>query len=158
MNTRNQARRKYVPDMRKFTVLCEQNYVRLLKLYPHAANQFSDSDKPSTAEDFSFSINQTLKFNISLKEQFKYTSTVEVSQVDARMPDWLKPTMEVRLYHDAQMAEVIKSQNISRIKPTYTYPNPKMMQSDEKYQINHFLMDWMELCLAKGEVPVKLIW
>ena len=64
--------------------------------------------------------------------------------------------MVVRLYHDAQVAEVCASQQISRFKASYDYPNKKLHQRDEKHQINQFLADWLRYCLAHGAVAVPV--
>jgi len=66
----------------------------------------------------------------------------------------LQPNMSIRLYHDAQMAEVISSQNIRQVKPRYDYPNKDMHQQDEKQQINQFLNEWLHVCLELGQVDV----
>ena len=52
----------------------------------------------------------------------------------------MKPSMTVRLYH-VRMAEVLSSQNISAIKPSYDYPNQKMPQRNEKRNDQQFLAD-----------------
>ncbi len=64
--------------------------------------------------------------------------------------------MEIRLYHDARMAEVISSQDIHQVKPRYDYPNKHMHQQDEKQQINQFLNEWLHLCLEHGQVNVEI--
>ena len=56
----------------------------------------------------------------------------------------------MRLYHDARMAEVCVSQQISRLQSSYHYPNEKMHHRDEKEQCNHFLAEWLRFCLAHG--------
>jgi len=58
--------------------------------------------------------------------------------------------LQVRLYHDARMAEVCVSQQISRLQPSYHYPNAKMHHRDEKEQCNHFLGEWLRFCLVHG--------
>ena len=59
-------------------------------------------------------------------------------------------------FSDARMAEVISSQGIQQVKPRYDYPNKHMHQQDEKQQINQFLNEWLQLCLAHGQVKVEL--
>jgi uncharacterized protein YqiB (DUF1249 family) len=138
---------RYVPDLQGFMVLCEQNYVRLLKLLPQI--------EPS-GHYFDYCINDNNTFRLTIKECCKYTTIVTVAQLTPKLADYLMPTMEARLYHDANMAEVTASQNINRIQGTYQYPNKAMMHKDEKYQINRFLHDWLRLCLAKGQISVDL--
>jgi len=52
--------------------------------------------------------------------------------------------MKVRIYHDAQLAEVISYQGHSRILSKYPYPNQKMFHRDEKRQANYLLNDWLD--------------
>ena len=71
--------------------------------------------------------------------------------------DFLKPPrMEIRIYHDVRMAEVISFANNHRFNGVYTYPNPQMRQPDEKHQINTFFADWLQHCLEHGEANIEL--
>ncbi|WP_121345194.1 DUF1249 domain-containing protein, partial [Pseudomonas aeruginosa] len=70
---------------------------------------------------------------------------------------WLPaPRLEVRVYHDARMAEVIGAEQARRLMAIYPYPNQAMHQPDEKNQLNLFLGEWLAHCLACGHemVPV----
>lgn len=61
-------------------------------------------------------------------------------------------SFEVRLYHDATVAEVIAWEGHRRFHARNEYPNPKMHQADEKAQLNRFLGELLELCLAQGRI------
>ena len=60
------------------------------------------------------------------------------------------PQMLVRIYHDANTAEVVAYQNHRHFKASYPVPNSHMYQVDEKDQLNRFLTEWLNLCLQKG--------
>ena len=60
------------------------------------------------------------------------------------------PTMLIRLYHDAQSAEVVEVRNENRFKEVYEYPNPRMRAKDEKAQVNRFLGEYLAMCLRYG--------
>lgn len=66
---------------------------------------------------------------------------------------------DVRLYHDANVAEVVKCQRYRQFKPRYKYPNLDMHQVDEKAQMNRFLGELLAHCLAHGRVaePVMIL-
>jgi len=133
--------KKYVPDLVALNSLCERNFMLLDYLvedwdYQADANQFETS--PSFV------------FQIKVLEQSRYTNLLEIRQLSTSLPDFLQPKVQVRVYHDAKMAEVVKSQNISRIEPSYIYPNRQMHQPDEKHQINLFLHDWLVFCKENG--------
>jgi len=113
-------------------------------------------------EQRQFCINESLAYCIKITEVTRYTSVVTIEQQsikaisDAKIAKLFKPRMEIRLYHDARMAEVIKSQDVRQIKPRYDYPNQYMHQQDEKQQTNQFLHDWLHLCLSMGQTQVVL--
>lgn len=131
-------RKKYVPNLKGLHTLCEVNYVRMLRLLP---------DMDADSQSYQFGTDHKLQYKISIIEASRYTTTLDVSQLSDALPLWLKPTMNVRLYHDARMAEVLSSQNVSAIKPSYGYPNQKMHQKNEKEMVNSFLAEWLVFCL-----------
>ncbi|GBL05171.1 cytoplasmic protein [Glaciecola sp. KUL10] len=102
-------------------------------------------------EDLSyrFVINEELEYKISILDSSRYTSTLEMSQVQKNTPKFLCPVMEIRLYHDAKMAEVLASQRMAKLKPSYDYPNLKMHQRNEKQMVNVFLAEWLHFCLQQ---------
>ncbi len=105
---------------------------------------------------FDYRVKETFTYRLTITECCKYTTMLNISQITPELTNYLVPTMEIRLYHDAQVAEVTSSQNISRVKPSYDYPNVAMMQKDEKMQMNRFLQDWLKLCHEFGQVSIDL--
>ncbi|MCY1433372.1 hypothetical protein D9M71_493990 [compost metagenome] len=78
-----------------------------------------------------------------------YTTTLQVRQ-EHSLP-WLPvPHLEVQVYHDARMAEVVSAEHTRRLRSIYPYPNEAMHQPDEKAQLNLFLGEWLSHCLACG--------
>jgi uncharacterized protein YqiB (DUF1249 family) len=78
-----------------------------------------------------------------------YTTTLRVRQ-EHSLP-WLPvPHLEVQVYHDARMAEVVSAEHTRRLRSIYPYPNEAMHQPDEKAQLNLFLGEWLSHCLACG--------
>ena len=132
--------KKYVPNLKGFHALCDGNYLRMLKLLP-------DCDTENLCYEFGAA--NHLRYKIQIVEASRYTTTLDVAQLDGTLPQWLKPCMKVRLYHDARMAEVLSCQNISAIAPSYDYPNQKMHQRNEKELVNHFLAEWLVFCLEQ---------
>lgn len=138
--------KKYVPSIKALTILCEQNYVCLRKLIPEL----------SVDNTFTFILDNDVQYELSVLECFKYTSIVQFTQLGLDHTHFQLPRLQIRMYHDAKLAEVLACQNISRIKPRYDYPNKDMMQPDEKWQVNMFLREWSEVCLRQGRVSVDL--
>lgn len=133
--------RKYVPKLANMHQVCEVNYGRLLRLLP-------DCDTEDL--QYQFEVNASLAYTIKIIECSRYTSTLEMSQKSQMGYDFMRPVVQVRLYHDAKMAEVISAQNIGSLKPSYQYPNIKMYQKNEKEMVNLFLAEWLQFCLAQS--------
>ncbi|MDH5300350.1 MAG: DUF1249 domain-containing protein [Gammaproteobacteria bacterium] len=120
------------------TPLYEENYQRLKACFPTLS-------RLSYAE--AVSENNTLVLRYQLEESFKYTSIISLSLVPTRkilgMPAC---DLQLRMYHDAHLVEVIACQGEYRFLPQYDYPNSKMYQRNEKYQINQLLRDLLIFC------------
>lgn len=134
----SQTTGKYVPHLPSMQALCELNYSRFLRMLP---------DCDTTSLTYRFSVADQFTYSVTIDEAARYTTTLTVEQDNAGTPAYLKPSMSVRLYHDARMAEVITSQNTGAFKPSYDYPNNKMRQRNEKLMINIFLAEWLQFCL-----------
>ena len=129
-------RKKYVPDLQKLQGICSRNYGLLLRLLPleYEADARWQVD-----------INDALKFTLHLVEKTPYTETMKLSQSSAVSASFMATEIEFRVYHDAQMVEVLSYQNQQKIRQKYSYPNPMLYQKDEKVQINALLKDWLNL-------------
>lgn len=137
------AKSAYVPDLAAFMSLCDANYAKLLRLLPY----FEDRDERCFG--LSRSQNDLGLIRITILERCKYTTMLRIEQgADIAI---LPPTqMEVRLYHDATMAEVTTYQGIEKIHQSYKHPNTAILQKDEKALCNEFLADWLSYCLKFG--------
>lgn len=128
---------------------CDLNYARLMKLLPNLADQDQwhfDLDVGSSH----------WQVELEVCERAKYTTTVVVTQADD-LGSWSEPLhLLVRMYHDAETAEVLSWRDHQRLQVRYSYPNKAMYQSDEKAQFNRFLGEWLHHCLAHGQVRIDL--
>lgn len=135
---------RYKVDLRALMANCEANYRRLQQLL--AMIDESDGDRCILLDDHDAGV------TFRVREQTPYTCLIEMraeSNVDA--PAWLPmPSLLVRMYHDAKMAEVVSFSGNHRVYPRYAYPNSQMFHSDEKAQWNVFLSDWLRYCLRHG--------
>jgi uncharacterized protein YqiB (DUF1249 family) len=138
------TRERYRVDLRELQAACEANYLRLMRLLPDMRSDPETRRIAMSQGDRSLGV-----LVLSVTESCPYTTTVRVSQEDC-LP-WLPvPKMDVRVYHDARMAEVITAENARRFRGIYSYPNAQMHQPDEKNQLNLFLGEWLGHCLACG--------
>ncbi len=135
----------YKLDLIDLHSLCEANYARFTRLFPEYEARNARSFKIGTA-----------RVLLEVTERCRYTTIFKVVQQGSHS-QWLGGfKIEVRLYHDASMAEVGMFQSHRRVEGRYQYPNNRMYQQDEKCQQNRFLGDWLEHCLAHGVSDVSV--
>jgi len=147
----NLLRERYRVDLVELQAACEANYARLMQLIPSMREAVGVQRRVALSQgDLHLGV-----LALHVLETCPYTSTIEVRQ-EHSLP-WLPvPRMEVRVYHDARMAEVVGAQRARRFRGVYPYPNEAMHQPDEKTQLNLFLGEWLSHCLACGHEPVPV--
>ncbi len=141
---------RYKVDLPLQMAECEANYARLTKL-----------TAPVEADEIRFMVtraNQQWLHLLRVTERSPYTTTLELSRTSVgQSSQWLSmPKLTLRMYHDAKLAEVLAWEGHKRLRPRYDYPNQSMYQSDEKYQLNRFLGEWLNLCLEQGHAVGEL--
>ncbi|WP_088330632.1 DUF1249 domain-containing protein [Lacimicrobium sp. SS2-24] len=139
--TEQRQARKYVPSLANLQAVCAANYGRLQRLLP-------DVDEQNLA--YRFAAGNNLSYAIVIQQCEPYTTTLEMRQSSPGLPAYLQPVMQIRLYHDARLAEVLGFQHMSRFRPSYQYPNQLMHQKNEKELVNHFLAEWLGFCLRNA--------
>ena len=140
----NKQRDRYRVDLVGLQTSCEANYARLMRLLPDMREQPMARRIVVTQGDQMLGV-----LALEVKLACPYTTTLFVRQ-EHSLP-WLPvPQLEVQVYHDARMAEVISAEHARRFRGIYPYPNPFMHQPDEKAQLNVFLGEWLSHCLACG--------
>ncbi|MCE1033379.1 DUF1249 domain-containing protein [Pseudomonas monteilii] len=140
----NLLRERYRVDLVGLQAACEANYARLMRLLPDMRTTQSSRRIGMTQGDQMLGV---LVLDVVLA--CPYTTTLHVRQ-EHSLP-WLPvPHVEVQVYHDARMAEVVSAEHTRRLRSIYPYPNEAMHQPDEKAQLNLFLGEWLSHCLACG--------
>jgi uncharacterized protein YqiB (DUF1249 family) len=154
-------KRSYKPYVPDFLTLCERNYAQLRFFLPgsvaigHGTASANQTGQGLAGDSKVIQINEYEGYRIKLLELCKFTTTIRIEHVSDQTLGWLRPQFEVRLYHDARLAEVVSCQQVRRFKAVYDYPNLEMMQPDEKRQINLLLRDWLLLCQRQGYHSVE---
>lgn len=147
----NALRERYRVDLLELQSACEANYLRLMRLLP-------DMRGSQHERRVALSQGEQLLGVLALQvlESCPYTSTLQVRQ-EGGSPLLPMPTLQVRAYHDARMAEVIEPERARSLLGRYPYPNRAMLHPDEKTQLNLFLGEWLSHCMACGHelVPVR---
>jgi len=145
------VKERYKVDLPLQMAICEANYLRLNKLL---SNLTHDEYRLITHRGQQESLHL-----LRVLERSPYTTSLQLSQTLVSTPSaWLKmPRLTVRMYHDAKLAEVLAWEGHKRLRPRYEYPNQAMYLADEKHQLNQFLGEWLDLCLAEGLSLDKVI-
>lgn len=136
---RNKSRKV---DLAALQALCALNYARLLKLLPRLDADDEDS--------FVIDVAGEQGVDVRVMERGPYTTIIDIKQQSPFALWALAPHFQVRLYHDARMAEVFACQHGRHFRPRYEYPNKDMYQRDEKLQVNRFFSEWLGVCLSNG--------
>ena len=147
----NLLRERYRVDLVELQAACEANYARLMRLLPHMRERTESRRVALSQGEHLLGV-----LALEVLESCPYTTTLCVRQ-EHSLP-WLPvPQLEVRVYHDARMAEVVSAENARRLQIRYHYPNAAMHQPDEKSQLNLFLGEWLSHCLACGHEPQPVV-
>ena len=134
--------RRYNIDLAAHLAECDGNYLRLTRLMP----DLERGDR----WDFRVLIGGSApQVTVEVIDRCRYTTVLTLNQHSVAC-GVEETRLKVRLYHDARCAEVIEFQGQRLFEPVYDYPNPKMRQPDEKAQVNRFLREFLNACLAHG--------
>ncbi len=122
--------------------LFEENHLLLTELLPG----FELGDRLAVRDHAG---GGTLEVRVCARE--KYTSTLEVAKHFPRGGRYLPDLhMQVRVYHDAKVAEVLGYQGCTRLPPPYEVSGPGRFHTDERRQVNHLLNDLLRHYVARG--------
>lgn len=122
--------------------LYELNYIQLRRLVAD----------PASLPDQSVSrIDGALDLHLSILERSKYTTTLYLTyQFSDKAGVFAAPDVVVRMYHDAQLAEVI-SRGCRRGRRDAEYDRFQHDYPVEiKWKANRFLQKWLGYCLHHG--------
>ncbi len=142
---RGQSRDRYSVDLKSHMAECDANYHRLMRLFPDLRER---GDRVIALPLAGFATD--VEFTVLEKGPYTTLLRIVVTAEErwAQLATDVKLT--VRVYHDAHSAEVVSYQNQKRFHGVYEYPNRNMRQRDEKVQINRFLSEFLDICLAHG--------
>ncbi|MDO9104535.1 MAG: DUF1249 domain-containing protein [Methylovulum sp.] len=131
--------------------ICESNYQKLFKLIPDLL------DIQETAVGLAA---QHTTLHLKVIEQTPYTMTVELSHCfNKNLGGLLEPAVVIRIYLDAQLAEVLSDH--ARLSVSRVFQDPGLSREimNYKWRLNYFLQKWLDHCLKKNyqfnPIPVK---
>ena len=121
--------------------ICESNYQKLLKLIPDLLTL------KETA--IGQALNNTA-LHITVIESTPYTLTVELSHsFTHNMEELLEPAVKIRLYLDAQLAEMLSDHVRVGVARAFKDPGLSREIMNYKWRLNYFLQKWLDHCLKK---------
>ena len=129
-------------DLPALMELYELNYIQLRRLVP-------DLD---AVQDRSVSkVNGALDLYLTVRERTRYTTTLNLSYHFVEADDsYLAPDVVVRMYHDAQLAEVISHSRRHGPLPAEYDRFRSRYSLETKWHVNRFLHKWLGYCLHQG--------
>lgn len=119
--------------------LCESNYHKLFKLIPNlrvleTAAIGQTDNKPA--------------LHLCILERNPYTLTIELSHCfKQQLSELLAPAVKIRVYLDAQLAEVIRDNDRPAVDRVYQNPGQALEIQEYKWRLNYFLQKWLDHCL-----------
>ncbi|MES2625332.1 MAG: DUF1249 domain-containing protein [Pseudomonadota bacterium] len=142
--------KRYIVDLSATMAVCDANYIRLLKLMPDFQLDASRSFVlPTVGNETHENITQSV--NLVVVEAFRYTSTIRIQMGAVTTSDFYHPPcILVRVYHDANTAEVVSFQEAWNNRVMPLPEDAPQFYPDEKEQINLFLAEWLTLCIETG--------
>ncbi len=122
--------------------ICESNYQKLLKLIPDLLGL------KETAVGLAYH-NTTL--HITVIESTPYTMTVQLSHCfNKNRDEFMEPALKIRLYLDAQLAEVLSDHARASVAQVFKNPGLSREIMNYKWRLNYFLQKWLDHCLKKN--------
>ncbi len=129
-------------DLPALMELYELNYIQLRQLVP---------DLDAIQECSLSLVEDALDLHLTVVERCKYTTTLNLTyQFSDPQGSFPAPDVVIRMYHDAQLAEVI-SRGRRRGRRDAEYDRFHHQYSIQtKWQVNRFLHKWLGYCLHTG--------
>ena len=140
------AKKRYRVDLPELISQGEENYARLMRLMQSLDGQ----------DHARFEVGgHGRQMDVRVLKRCPYTTEISLRQdtLHALLPG---PSLTVRLYHDARLAEVTEATPFRRVRARHEYPNPAMHQPDEKQQWNRFLGEWLCHVHDHGRADIAL--
>ncbi|WAR45738.1 DUF1249 domain-containing protein [Methylomonas rapida] len=119
--------------------ICESNYQKLFRLIPNLRSLGKTA------------IGQTQNrpsLHLDILERNPYTLTIELSHCfEQPLSRLLAPAVKIRVYLDAQLAEVIRDHDRPAVDRVYQNLGKALEIQEYKWRLNYFLQKWLDHCL-----------
>lgn len=119
--------------------ICESNYQKLFRLIPNLCTL----NKSAVGRT-----EQQPALYLDIVERNPYTLTIELSHCfNQPIAELMAPALKIRVYLDAQLAEVIRDQDRPAVDRVYQNPGQVLEIQEYKWRLNYFLQKWLDHCL-----------
>lgn len=119
--------------------ICESNYQKLFRLIPNLCS-FDKTAIGHTPEKPAL--------YLDVIERDRYTLTIELSHCfNRQLAELIEPGVKIRVYLDAELAEVIRDNDRPAVERVYKNPGHLREIRDYKWRLNYFLQKWLDHCL-----------
>jgi len=120
--------------------ICQSNYQKLFRLIPN----LKLLDKAAVGH----TPNQRPALHLDILERNPYTLTIELNHCFAHpLAELMAPAVKIRVYLDAQLAEVIRDGDRPTVDRVYHNPGRILEIQEYKWRLNYFLQKWLDHCL-----------
>ncbi len=137
----------YKPDLDEFLSQCEVNYALILRLLPWLNVGKNDQLTDFEQQQIKFRPTSGHKIDLKLIEKARYTTTMMLRVYSPSRTAEADINLMVRLYHDAQLVEVMDRAGPKALIPKNKGTTLRTRQVDEKRQLNRFLGESLRYCL-----------
>ncbi|MCK4842320.1 MAG: DUF1249 domain-containing protein [Methylococcales bacterium] len=119
--------------------LCESNFQKLFCLIPNLCS-FQTHATGKT--------NNRPTLHLKIIDRTTHTLTVELShQFNKNLDTLMEPAVKIRIYLDANLAEVLKDHARTDVSRVYKNPAQSVEIMNYKWRLNYFLEKWLDHCL-----------
>jgi uncharacterized protein YqiB (DUF1249 family) len=119
--------------------VCESNYRKLFKLIPDLMT--------FQATAIGLAHFHTV-LHLEIIERTPYTLTLELSHCfKGNKDNYLAPAVKIRVYLDAQLAEVLSDHARAGVAEVFKDPGLSIEIMNYKWRLNYFLQKWLDHCL-----------
>lgn len=119
--------------------LCEANFQKLFRLIPNL--------DAFTQKAIGYTDNKPA-LHLKVLERNPYTMTIELSHCFGdHLEEYIEPAVKIRVYLDAQLAEVLRDHARHDVHKVYRCPSQSQEIMDYKWRLNYFLGKWLDHCL-----------
>lgn len=129
-----------IMNFNAYMACCSANYQRMRQLLPVQYN---------IGDVFQWDLGTVGLFEVILETKQTYTDVYRVAFQSSSKNRWLANfVVQLKLYHDASLAEVTAYLTPEGKMQLFSEPAPNKLPYWEKWQMNHLICDALQCCLS----------